>query len=122
MRGLEHQGFDEIIGVVYVNFRGIDGSWPNMFLPQDGSLIAVSERRGATLLYRGTAPWTHLQPLDSRGHHLSITKVDQAIVEAPIITTLNDVMEMLRSASGLEHILAEDGEADDGTQMRQRRS
>ena len=29
------QGFDEIIGVVYINFRGIDGGWPNMFLPQD---------------------------------------------------------------------------------------
>ena len=35
MRGLAKQGFDEITGMVYVNFRGFDGGWPDMFLPQD---------------------------------------------------------------------------------------
>ena len=41
---------------------------------------------------------------------LVLRKVDQVIVEAPTITTLDDVMQMFRSASGLQNILAEDGD------------
>ena len=102
VRGLEHQGFDEIIGVVYVNFRGIDGNWPNMFLPQDGSLIAVSERRGATLLYRGTAPWTHLQPLDSRGN-AAFSPDGRSIVTADMKLV---VMQFRKDTKSIETTLA----------------
>ena len=37
---------------VYVNFRGIDGSWPYMFLPQDGSLIALGKARSDVIVSR----------------------------------------------------------------------
>jgi hypothetical protein len=40
----------------------------------------ASRACGATLLYRGTAPWTHLQSLDSRGN--AVFSADGRSIEA----------------------------------------
>ena len=40
------------------------------------------------------------------------------IVEAPAISTLDDVLDLFRSASGLDGVLGEDGEAEDMSKMQ----